>query len=208
MIPDQGAMATGDAPLAPTSNLSDQRRGNLGFWNYDAAREHGGTLALIDLSQSPPREVSYDELDQRSNRVASLLTRLGVSAGDRMAMSVSNRFEFIEIMFGAMRAGIVPVPLNTRARVPTRSTMWCVDAGCRRSNRRAGGKPSSRRRDRQDRLPCSDQLRIRRGDLARLRHGARQEQPGVSRRLSLSGDHLAFLPYTSGSTGRPKGCCS
>ena len=196
-------MATGDAPLAPTSNLSDQRRGNLGYWNHDAAREHGGTLALIDLSQSPPREVSYDELDQRSNRVASLLTRLGVSAGDRMAMSVSNRFEFIEIMFGAMRAGIVPVPLNTRLGSDTLDYV-VRDAGCVAAIVEQAANPQVV--DVIDKIDCRVRISFESAGEAWLGYDTElaRSSPEFAP-PSLSDDHLAFLPYTSGSTGRPKG---
>src|SRR5262249_8255499 len=71
-------------------------------------------VAIIDLAPETPREVSYTELEERLDRVADLLRGSGLKPADRMAMSVSNRFEFVEIFFGAMRAGIVPVPLNTK----------------------------------------------------------------------------------------------
>ena len=43
-----------------------------------------------------------------------MLSRLGVCAGERVAMIVGNRVEFIEFFFGAMRAGAIPLLLNTR----------------------------------------------------------------------------------------------
>ena len=71
-------------------------------------------MAIFDLSHEPVRKVTYAEMEDRLDRVASLLASAGIAAGDRMAICVGNRFEFVEIMYGMMRAGIVPVPLNTK----------------------------------------------------------------------------------------------
>ena len=87
---------------------------NLGYWCSRAVERYPERLAIIDLSRDPPREVRYLELDERMDRVANLLAARGLSPGDRVAMAVGNRFEFVEIMYGAMRAGLVPVPLNTK----------------------------------------------------------------------------------------------
>lgn len=92
----------------------DSAAQNLGYWGAAATAQHPDKIAIFDLSRDPPRKVSYAELDSRLDRVASTLARLGVSPGDRLAMSISNRVEFVETMFGAMRAGVVPVPLNTK----------------------------------------------------------------------------------------------
>ena len=53
------------------------------------------------------------------NGVASMLARLGVAPGERVAMLIGNRTEFIEFFFGAMRAGAIPLPLNIRAAAAT-----------------------------------------------------------------------------------------
>ena len=87
---------------------------NLGYWCQSSVDAYPDRAAIVDLSRDPPREVTYRELDERMNRVASLLTARGIEPGDRIAMAIGNRFEFVEIMYGAMRAGVVPVPLNTK----------------------------------------------------------------------------------------------
>src|SRR3954469_19458889 len=68
-------------------------------------------------------------LEQRLDRFAALITKLGLEPGDRFAMAVGNRYEFIEVMYGAMRAGIVPVPLNTRLGADSLAYIL-QDAGC------------------------------------------------------------------------------
>ena len=92
----------------------DRRQTNLGYFSHAAAREYPGRVAMIDLCGAAPREVSYAELEERLDRFAAMISGLGLAPGDRLAMAVGNRFEFIEVMYGAIRAGVVPVPLNTR----------------------------------------------------------------------------------------------
>ena len=86
----------------------DSAAQNLGYWSTAAAAQYPDKIAIFDLSRDPPRRVTYAELESRLDRVASTLARLGMSPGDRLAMAISNRFEFVETMFGAMRAGVVP----------------------------------------------------------------------------------------------------
>src|SRR2546423_14027910 len=93
---------------------ADPRSDNLGYFSSAAAQRRPDAIAIIDLSRSPVAEISYRTLEERLNRVAALLHRYGLKPGDRLAMAVGNHFEFIEVMYGAMRAGIVPVPLNTK----------------------------------------------------------------------------------------------
>lgn len=186
-------------PITP----DDPRWNNLGFWNHDAAQRFPERLALIDLSGPEPREVRYAELEERLDRVANLLIGKGLKPGDRLAMSVSNRFEFIEIFYGAMRAGIVPVPLNTKLGADTLDYILrdaeCVGAVVEAAaNRHVAG--------------LADAIGLR----VRLSLGsdipgwtpyepALQAAAPVFAPIRLADDHPSFQPYTSGSTGRPKG---
>ena len=58
-----------------------------------------------------------------------MLARLGVRPGERVAMLVGNRTEFIEFFFGAMRAGVIPLPLNIRLAADTLETI-ISEAAC------------------------------------------------------------------------------
>src|SRR5262249_54177616 len=86
-------------------------------------------VALIDLWNGEERRLTYGYLDDRANRVAGLLQSRGLQSGDRLALLVGNRSEYIEIFFGAMRAGIVPVPLNIKQTRPILEFM-IEDAAC------------------------------------------------------------------------------
>src|SRR6202165_3155422 len=58
-------------------------------------------------------ELSYGELQKQSCRLANLLRRLGVRREERVAMIMLDTVDFPVIFLGAIRAGVVPVPLNT-----------------------------------------------------------------------------------------------
>ncbi|MCW8836622.1 MAG: benzoate-CoA ligase family protein, partial [Rhodospirillales bacterium] len=57
--------------------------------------------------------VTYGELANNVNRAGKALLGLGIKPGDRVLMMVMDCPEFHYIFWGAIKAGIVPVPLNT-----------------------------------------------------------------------------------------------
>ena len=75
--------------------------------NVDEGR--GAKLAFTDTV----RELTYGELQKQSRRAANMLRRLGVRREERVAMIMLDTTDFPIVFLGAIRAGIVPVPLNT-----------------------------------------------------------------------------------------------
>ena len=75
--------------------------------NVDEGR--GDKLAFTDTAS----ELSYGELQRQSRRMANMLRRLGVRREERVAMIMLDTTDFPVAFLGAIRAGIVPVPLNT-----------------------------------------------------------------------------------------------
>jgi long-chain acyl-CoA synthetase len=59
------------------------------------------------------RTVSWRDLDTAVAHFASGLLRQGYRPGDRVAISLGNTPAFVATYFGALRAGLVVVPLNT-----------------------------------------------------------------------------------------------
>lgn len=59
------------------------------------------------------RHLTYSELAQKSDSMADLYGRYGVNREDRAAMIVQDVVEFPVIFWGSLKAGIVPVPINT-----------------------------------------------------------------------------------------------
>ena len=59
------------------------------------------------------RSTTYAELQREMWRAQALLAALGAEPGDRIAMVVRDDETFPAIFLGAMRSGLVPVPLST-----------------------------------------------------------------------------------------------
>lgn len=61
--------------------------------------------AVVDAE----RTYSFAELAVAADRVAAGLSRLGISAGDRVLLQLPNTTQFAVALFGLLRAGVVPV---------------------------------------------------------------------------------------------------
>ncbi len=73
------------------------------------AAGRGGNLAFID----PTRRMTYGELAGETNRMANLLVSLGLQREMRIALLLPDTIDFPVCFWGAIKAGIPPVPLNT-----------------------------------------------------------------------------------------------
>ncbi|MBI4764931.1 MAG: AMP-binding protein [Deltaproteobacteria bacterium] len=58
--------------------------------------------------------LTYGKLNNRVNRLANTLIRLGYQKGDRLMVLAENTHKYIEIYFAASKAGMSVTPLNTR----------------------------------------------------------------------------------------------
>jgi carnitine-CoA ligase len=58
----------------------------------------------------------YEDLDRASGQVAAGLQRLGVVKGDRVAILMGNRPEFLFLWFALSKLGAIEVPVNTAHR--------------------------------------------------------------------------------------------
>jgi long-chain acyl-CoA synthetase len=179
------------------------RRRNLGFFFDRATARVPDKVAIIDLFGGRERSSTYQQLDARMDAVARMLARLGVRPRERVAMLIGNRTEFIEFFFGAMRAGAIPLPLNTRLAGPTLERI-IADAACvlavvdPASNRDALALTQ--------RLPLRQRLLLDRDEAGFLSFEAEMATPGATvEPPPIADGDQAFQPYTSGSTGRPKG---
>jgi fatty-acyl-CoA synthase len=63
---------------------------------------------------SGSRRLSYAELDQRANRLAHYVERLGIGPGDRVGLQLVNGTEYIESMLACFKIRAVPVNVNYR----------------------------------------------------------------------------------------------
>src|SRR5471032_1143228 len=73
--------------------------------------------------------VTYAQLAERVNRAGNALLALGLKPGDRLLMVVKDCPAFFYLFWGAIKAGIVPVPPNTLLRSADYAYM-IEDSGC------------------------------------------------------------------------------
>src|SRR5882762_4027992 len=64
------------------------------------------------------RRMTWREVAQQSARIAAGLQQLGLQTGDRVALLLGNRIEFVLAMLGAAHLGLVTVLLSTRQQKP------------------------------------------------------------------------------------------
>ncbi|MBM3901098.1 MAG: long-chain fatty acid--CoA ligase [Verrucomicrobia bacterium] len=140
-------------------------------------------------------QFSYGQILQQSLWVgARLRTQLGVQPGDRVALWLRNRPEFVSALFGILAAGGVAVPINNFLK-PNEMAYMLEDAGVKvvlteDSNPEALAALQNLRPD----------LRILRVEDLVVDAGPVAFQP-----VDRSRSDLAVLIYTSGTTGKPKG---
>ena len=164
--------------------------GNLGAPFVAHARL--ARTALIDLRDpGAPREFAFHELDALANAVARGLVRRGLTPGDRIGILALNRAEFVVTLLGAMRAGVVPVPINIKLAADT-VRFIIHDAGARLAFCEAAYA---------DLLP-PDLPTVRYDDSDAF---AQLLDHGAYTPVEPAPDTVAIQPYTSGSTGKPKG---
>ncbi len=79
------------------------------FVDLSASGERGGETVFRDAS----RELTYTQLGGQVARAGPALANLGVRREDRVALLMLDTVDFPVVFWGAIRAGILPVPVNT-----------------------------------------------------------------------------------------------
>ncbi|MFG2771673.1 FadD3 family acyl-CoA ligase [Streptomyces sp. NPDC048350] len=88
----------------------DLEWGSIAGLVRSAAERYGTAEAVVDGRT----RVSYEELGERVERAAAACLAAGVERGDRVAIWAPNTLDWIVSALGAVTAGAVLVPLNTR----------------------------------------------------------------------------------------------
>jgi 4-hydroxybenzoate-CoA ligase len=186
--------------------LSDLN-GNAAVYFVD--RHAHGALADKPAFIEGERRLTYGELANQSDRMAGLYATHSLEAEDRVALVILDTIDFPIIFWGSLKAGVVPIPINTllatdiyeaifrdaavKALFVSKALLGTVEPAIRNA-------PSIRA-----------VFVIGEGDT-----GGGDNHPYQSFADDLAGsspsptnvqspDQVAFWLYSSGSTGRPKG---
>ena len=191
------------------------------------ARQHGERTALRVLASDSGAtvgavavELTWAAVDAAVDRVASGLLAAGVAPGDRVALVLSNRPEFVTGYLGISRAGAVAVPLNVLLSAAELGPLM-GQAGARVVLTERGSAAAVRAASPQatvlvageDSWPGSlgATALAAEGATAPAAEGATAPAaegataPGASGpAVPRTADDLAVLLFTAGTTGRPK----
>lgn len=85
----------------------------LGGFLREVTARYGEREALVLHGPAGAERWSYDELSTRATQVARALVACGVGKGDRVAILMTNRPEWLSATFGAALAGAIAAPLST-----------------------------------------------------------------------------------------------
>lgn len=153
-----------------------------------------GHLAIIDLRDPDrPREIDYPAYHAACDAVARGLVRRGFKPGARVGLLCSNRAEFLEVFYGTMRAGVVPIMMGILQ--PADTLAWIMqDASVELVFCEAVLR---------EKLPSDAPVVVIDGKGADSLEAFMD--PGTFEPFKPDHDSIGFVAYTSGSTGRPKG---
>ncbi len=159
----------------------------------------GNTKTALWLRRESRDEVkfSYQELAERSDRVAHFLQRQGVGPGDRIVLCLPNVAAIWELMLAAIKIGAVVVPTTTLA----------TESEIRDRLARSGARIVVTDESAMDRIPSdADIKRILVGGQTAgwMPYTAALEETRDYRTIPTRADHPFLLYFTSGTTAKAK----
>ncbi len=185
-------------PRLPAICASTSSVARMTGWNFadvwdQVAREAGDRVAIV----CGPVQRTYGDFEDRAARLAAHFRRHDVGPGDKVAIDLINRVEYLETFYAALKLGAVPVNVNFRYGVEeTRYLLADADARAVVTEDRF----ATTVRDAVAKLPEPRPLVLElESDYQAAVAGDRVELTRPP-----DGDDLIFL-YTGGTTGMPKG---
>jgi len=161
-----------------------------------------GRGAKAAIKTTDGETVTYAQLAERVNRCGNALKALGIEPGERLLMIVKDCPAFFYAFWGAVKAGIVPVPLNTLLRAKDYEFM-ISDSGCAAvvysPEFAAEVEPALAALEKKPRHA------IRTEGTSNALDGLIAQAPSTLAPHPSNPMADCFWLYSSGSTGRPKG---
>jgi long-chain acyl-CoA synthetase len=149
----------------------------------------------------PDKVLSFREFNTRASQFARAMRRLGLRAGDSIALVLPNRVEWAEVWFGALRCGLRVTPINFRLQPEEAS--YIID-DCEARAAVIGGIPESS----QPLLSMLPDRVTARVSVGLSIDGFADYEACVSAESTADLEDPvlgSWMIYTSGTTGRPKG---
>jgi len=159
-----------------------------------------GSPATNSTASGSEVTFSFTAIERASSRYGGALQALGLKRGDRVALILPQAEDFVLCFFGAIRAGIIPVPIYPPLGLGQLQ-------GYLDNTRHIVGKSGARA------LVTTAQIKRLLGTVQAACpaleevvavEGIRESLEAL-RPEKISQDDVAFLQFTSGSTSRPKG---
>lgn len=150
------------------------------------------------------RETDFATLDARTNQVANALIAAGARPGDRVVHVGKGCDEFFEMMFGALKAGLVLTPIIFRLATPEVAGI-VNDADAKIVFLSA--EQMERIEELRAAMPGVDHFICFDADGASATTFAswRDQHSDADPRIEIDPGAVALQLYTSGTTGKPKG---
>lgn len=178
-----------------------QRVGSFYELLSSTVADHGENEAVI----CGPNRVTWRTVANEVARAAGGLTKAGVGRGDRVAMFMSNREEFVVLLFAIQQLGAIAVPIGTREQ--REGLSWVLG--------QSGAKMICLDADLLDRLPTRPEtpsleivVLCGTGDTSGgglLAYRDLVSATPCTAVAQVDEEDVSVILYTSGTTGRPKG---
>ena len=86
----------------------------LDYFDVMARDNDSPALRIVGGPDDPGTTWSFQDMSERSARMANYLRQLGVARGDRLLLMLPNRVELWDVMLAAMKLGAVVLPATTQ----------------------------------------------------------------------------------------------